>query len=108
MTRPFDAIPVRYLDGTWFATWRWPGLALLVCVGICPALAAGAQLLRLPAAPIGHLCVGTGMIAWITLEAAWVVVSPPMQISFGLLGLIILVLAIGEVVHRGRSVTSRV
>jgi hypothetical protein len=97
LARPLDAMPVRYLEGTWFSTWRWPGLALFIFVGICPALAAGAQVRRLSIAPVGHLCVGLGMIAWIALEAAWVVISPPLQIVMGLVGVTIFALAIADV-----------
>ena len=43
-------MPLRYLEGTWFHTWRWPGLALLFFVGVCPALAAVAALRRRPEA----------------------------------------------------------
>jgi hypothetical protein len=98
--RPLDAMPVRYLEGTWFATWRWPGLALIFFVGICPALAAIAQMRHLPVALVGHLCVGTGTVAWILLEASWIVVSPPMQIFVGLVGAVILTLAVAEAVRR--------
>jgi hypothetical protein len=86
------AMPLHYLDGTWFATWRWPGLALAFFVGVCPGLVALATLRRLGVARLGHLLVGVGLVAWILLEAAWVVLAPGLQIPFGLLGLAILVL----------------
>src|ERR1035437_2445486 len=28
MTRPLTAMSLKYLNGTWFDTWRWPGVAL--------------------------------------------------------------------------------
>ena len=95
-THELTMMPLRYLDGTWFHTWRWPGLALFFFVGVGPALVAGAALRRAPAALTGHFCVGAGLVAWIVLEAAWVVVSPPLQILMGLVGVAIVVLAVGE------------
>ena len=90
-THERSVMPVRYLQGTWFSTWRWPGLALVLFVGVCPALVVAATLLRRPEAAVGHVCIGVGLIAWIALEAAWVVVSPGMQIFIGSLGIAILV-----------------
>ncbi len=98
-TSPSDAMPMRYLEGTWFHTWRWPGLALFFFVGVCPALAAGAALFRMPSARLGHFCVGIGLVAWILLEAAWIVVSLPLQLFMGLIGLSIVALALYDVVH---------
>ena len=86
-THPLTTMPLRYLEGTWFHTWRWPGVALFFFVGICPAVVAAATLRRMPVATLGHLCVGAGLVTWILLEAAWIVVSPPLQITVGLIGL---------------------
>ena len=80
-SHPTTVMSVGYLEGTWFHTWRWPGLALLFFVGVCPAVVAAATLLRSPAAKLGHLCVGAGLVAWILVEAAWIVVSPPRSSS---------------------------
>lgn len=92
MTHPLTAMPIRYLQGTWFGTWRWPGIALFAFCGVGPLLALGATLRRMPVAIVGHLCVGIGLVAWIVLEAAWIVVSPPLQVTMGLIGVAILVL----------------
>ena len=97
---PMDAMPLRYLEGTWFHTWRVPGLALFFFVGICPALVAGAALRRMAVARIGHLGVGIGVVSWIVLEAAWVVVSPPLQTVMGLVGLAILALALRDLARQ--------
>jgi hypothetical protein len=87
---------LEYLDGTWFHTWRWPGIALLFFIGVCPALVVVATLLRLRIAIIGHVSVGVGLVAWILLKAAWVVVSPGLQGTFGVIGLVIFVLGLRE------------
>jgi hypothetical protein len=87
-------MPLRYLDGTWFHTWRWPGVALILFIGVCPALVVVATLLRRREAVIGHFCVGIDLIAWVALEAGWIVVSLGLQIAFGAIGGLIVVLAV--------------
>ncbi len=95
-THPMTAMPLEYLEGTWFHTWRWPGLALLFFVGICPASVVIATIQGRKVEVWGHLAVGIGLVAWILLEAAWVVVSPGLQILFGMIGVFIVVLAVAE------------
>ena len=99
-------MPLRYLDGTWFHTWRWPGVALFVFVGVGPALAVVATVARHRFEMVGHFGVGVGLVAWIVLEAAWMVVSPVMQITFGVIGMAIIVLASSE--HQRRKAGPRV
>ena len=89
VARPADAMPLRYLSGTVFTSWRWPGVALLVLVGLGAALAALAELRRWPVAPWGHVAYGIGLVAWVCLEAAWVVVFLPLQVPFGIVGAVI-------------------
>ena len=95
-SHPMTVMPIEYLRGTWFDTWRWPGLFLFFFVGVCPALVVIATLLRLRVAALGHLCVGVGLVAWILLEATWVVVSPGLQLAVGAIGTAILVLGVRE------------
>jgi len=105
-THPATAMPLRSLSGTWFHSWRWPGIALIFFVGVCPLLVAVATLRGRNIALIGHLCVGMGLIAWVALEAAWIVVSPGLQLVVGAIGAVILVLGAREWMsldHRRRS-----
>jgi len=95
-THPTTALSLTYLHGTWFHSWQWPGLALMFFVGVCPLLVAVAALRGRRIASIGHLCVGVGLIAWVVLEAAWIVVSPGLQIVVGAIGALILVLGAPE------------
>ena len=103
-SHPLTAMPMQYLQGTWFHTWRWPGLALFFFVGVCPALVVAATVLHRRVATIGHICVGAGLVAWILLEATWIVVSPVLQILVGAIGVTILVTGLREVIgHRPAS-----
>ncbi len=95
-THPLTMMPLKYLDGTWFHTWRWPGVALFFFVGAGPMLAVVATVQRRPIATLGHFAVGLGLMTWIVIEATWMVVSLPLQLTFGLIGLAIAVLAISE------------
>jgi len=95
-THPATAMPLSYLRGTWFQSWRWPGIALFFFVGLCPLLVAVATLQGRSIASVGHLCVGIGLISWVALEAAWIVVSPGLQIAVGAIGAVILVLGVRE------------
>ena len=100
-THPLTMMPLKYLEGTWFHTWRWPGIALFAFVGVAPALAIVAALRRHPWAMAGHIGVGLGLVAWIVVEALWVVVSPALQVTFLLVGVAILALAAGESRRQG-------
>jgi hypothetical protein len=93
-THPLTTMSLRYLDGTWFHTWRWPGLALFFFVGICPALVVVATVLRRREATLGHLCVGLGLVTGVALEAGWIVSSPGLQLAFGAIGGLIVALAL--------------
>ena len=89
-THPLTTMLLCYLQGTWFRTWLWPGLALTFFVGVCPVLVIVATVLRRRPAALGHVCVGAGLIAWVALEAAWIVVSPVLQFAFATIGAVIL------------------
>lgn len=99
-SHPVSVMPLRYLEGTWFHTWRWPGVALFVFVGLGPALAVMATVQGRRIEVAAHLAVGVGLVAWIVIEAAWMVVSPVLQITFALIGLSIIVLATNEARRR--------
>jgi len=100
---PLTAMSLQYLHGTWFQTWRWPGLALFFFVGVCPALVVLATVRKLRVSSIGHLCVGVGLISWVTLEAAWIVTSAGLQIAFGVLGGVIAYLGLMDLLESRRT-----
>ncbi len=95
-SHPRSAMPLKYLEGTWFDSWRWPGVALFFFVGVCPILAVLATLQRRRVATTAHLLVGVGLVAWIVVEALWMVVSPPLQITFASIGVVIVVLGVAQ------------
>lgn len=94
MARPTTAMPMRLLAGTGFASWRLPGVALFVLVGVAPGIVAVAATRGLRAARVGHLLVGAGLVAWIVVEMLWVVVTWPLQIAYASMGVAIVVLAL--------------
>jgi hypothetical protein len=100
VSNPLTAMPLKYLKGTWFHTWRWPGVALLFFVGVSPALSVVATFLRHRFEIVAHVAVGAGLVAWILIEATWMVVSPGLQITIGVIGVMIIVLAISELNRR--------
>lgn len=98
-THPLTTMPLRYLEGTWFHTWRWPGLALFFFVGVVPSLVVLVTLQGRQVANGGHLGVGLGLVAWIVLEALWIVVAPLLQITFAVIGVVIFWLGLLEWRH---------
>jgi hypothetical protein len=101
-----SALPTRDLEGTWFRSWTWPGIALVFFVGVCPAAVVAATLYGKAIADMGHVAVGAGLVAWVLVEAAWVVLAPALQTAVSLVGLVILGLGVGEVRRRRRSTGS--
>ncbi|NNN00515.1 MAG: hypothetical protein HKL86_01625 [Acidimicrobiaceae bacterium] len=95
-SHPFTMMPLRYLEGTWFQTWRWPGVALFFFVGVAPAMVVVATFTAKRFSLLGHFAIGVGLVAWIVLEAVWVVISAPLQLTFGGIGVAIIALAQDE------------
>jgi hypothetical protein len=58
---------------------------------------------KLRVSSIGHLCVGVGLISWVTLEAAWIVTSAGLQIAFGVLGGVIAYLGLMDLLESRRT-----
>lgn len=96
LSHPESALPVHDLHGTVFSSWQWPGLALLVLVGFGSLFVALATAVRWSAAPLAHVILGAGLVAWIVLEAAWVAVSIPLQLTIGAMGVAIVVLGLRQ------------
>lgn len=50
---------------------------------MCDLAQQGPSSRRWRLAPLGDLCVGAGLVAWVIVEAAWIVVAPALQLLVG-------------------------
>lgn len=91
-------LPLRWLDGTPFATYFWPGIILGVVVGGMQALAVIAQCRRYALAWGLQAAAGLVMMIWIFVELAMLLVWSPLHgiyFATGLLQTVLAVLALG-------------
>lgn len=91
-------LPLRWLDGTPFATYFWPGIILGVVVGGMQALAVIAQHRRYSLAWGLQAAAGLVMMIWIFVELAMLLVWSPLHgiyFATGLLQTVLAVLALG-------------
>jgi len=96
------SMPVTLLEGSPFDNFFIPGLILLTILGIFPVVVFYGIWMRAEWAWTGALLVSTALIAWIGFEILMVGYhdDPPLQLIYGLLGLILLGLVILPSVHR--------
>ncbi len=66
-------MPLTMLDRSPFADFFWPGVILLVAIGILPFLVAWGAWRRKAWAPEGHVVVGVVLIGWIVAE--WLMIG---------------------------------
>jgi len=87
-------MPLSMLAGSPFNTFLIPGIILLIILGIFPMVIFYGLWKRTNWAWSGALMVSAALIIWIGVEI-WMVgyhSEPPLQLIYGLLGLILLVL----------------
>ena len=96
------SMPVTLLEGSPFDNFFIPGLILLTILGIFPVVVFYGIWVRADWAWTGALLVSTALIAWIGFEILMVGYhdDPPLQLIYGLLGLILLGLVMLPSVHR--------
>lgn len=84
-------IPLDWLQGSPFDSYLIPGLVLLLALGVYPLAVAYAMWKRRPWSRLAALLVGLMLLIWIAVEILVVGYqpSPPLQLIYGLLGLII-------------------
>lgn len=85
-------MPLSMLEGSPFRDFRVPGIILLTILGIFPTVVFYGLWKRSIWARMGALLVGTALIIWIGVEI-WMVgyhSEPPLQLVYGLIGLILL------------------
>lgn len=88
-------LPLEWLQGSPFGDYLVPGLVLFTLLGIAPLVVASGLRRARPWAPDGALLVGIALITWIGVQVLVVGyrAEPPLQAVYGLLGVLIAVLA---------------
>jgi hypothetical protein len=89
-------LPLAALAGSPFDTYFVPGLILFGVLGLGPLIAARLALLRHPLAATAAFIVGAGLLIWVGVEVAIIGYSnePPLQAIYGILGVVILFVAV--------------
>lgn len=88
-------LPVEWLDNTIFNNYRVPGLILFSILGIWPALVCFGLFQDKRWAKRGSISVGVLLVLWIGIQIGMIglVVWPPLQFFYGLIGAVITFLA---------------
>jgi hypothetical protein len=88
-------IPIEWLDGSPFSSYLIPGVILFGALGIYPLVVLYIIRHRISGAWIGSVSVGAGLLVWIVVEIIVIGYqpTPPLQLIYGLLGTLIVVLA---------------
>lgn len=103
---PIDNIgmPLEMLEGSPFSDYFYPGLILLIVVGIFPLLVLPGLLLRKRWAWWLALAAGAGLVIWIVVEVALLGYLPGMgialQIIMGLIGVAVVLLCLAGATRR--------
>lgn len=96
-------LPLSALAGSPFDTYFVPGLILFAVLGFGPLVAARLAWRRHPLAPTAAFIVGAGLLIWVAVEIAIIGYSsePPLQAIYGILGVVILLIAIRWLLDAG-------
>lgn len=88
-------LPIKWLQNTPFENYLIPGLILLTILGIFPILVAGGLITRYRRVLTLVRLLGYALVIWIAAEIYFIGYQPesPLQLIYGLLGIIILLLA---------------
>ncbi len=89
-------IPVSWLEGSPFTDYLIPGLILLLVLGVFPLIVVYGLWTRLSWSWTAALLVGLALVIWIVVEILIIGYhhKPPLQLIYGLLGIVILVLVL--------------
>jgi hypothetical protein len=110
---PIDNIgmPLSMLEGSPFSDYLIPGLILLIAVGLLPAVALAGVARRHRWGWWLAVTAGAGLVIWIITEVILLGYLPGsgigMQIGMGVLGIIILVLALARPTRRFFGISGR-
>ncbi len=98
----FLQLSVSLLENSPFPDYLVPGLILLIVLGIFPLLVFYGLLRKINLSWYGALFVGISLIIWIVVEILIIgyFPQPPLQLIYGSVGLVILILALLPPVKR--------
>ncbi|MBD3414471.1 MAG: hypothetical protein GF421_08590 [Candidatus Aminicenantes bacterium] len=87
-------IPISWLDGSPFSNYLIPGLILFVVLGLYPLIVFYSLLKKLRWSWFAAFVLGAALLIWIGVEIIIIGYQPqpPLQLIYGLVGFIILVL----------------
>ncbi len=89
-------IPLSWLQGSPFDDYLIPGIILLFVLGIFPLIVVYGLWIRSAWSWLASLLVGIALIVWIGVEILIIGYQsqPPFQLIYGLLGMVIVILAL--------------
>jgi hypothetical protein len=89
-------IPIQWLEGSPFSDYRIPGWILLMVLGFLPLIVLSGLWKQMRWSWFGALIVGIALMIWIGVEILVIGYhsQPPLQFIYGLVGLVILILAL--------------
>ncbi len=95
-------MPLSILDGTPFSNYLVPGIILLLLLGVVPLMVLPALWRPVKWAWDGALGVSVALISWIGVQILMVgyAPAPPLQLIYGSLGVIMLILVLLPPVRR--------
>lgn len=103
-------LPLSYLERGPFQDYFWPGMFLLVILGVGSVIAILLQLLRSPVAPEASIAVGCAAMIFTAVEVELIAKMTPLHLVVFLIGVIIAVAGFVQWRarhHRGRPWTQR-
>lgn len=95
-------IPISLLDGSPFSNFLIPGLILFIVLGLYPLVVFYGLLKKLKWSWFAAFVLGGALIIWIVVEIIMIGYQsqPPLQLIYGIIGLIILFTALLPSVRR--------
>lgn len=99
-------IPISWLNNSPFSNYLIPGIILLILLGIFPVIISIGIWTKTPWSWLGALTISLALIIWIGVEIIIIGYQPepPLQLIYGTLGLVLLILvflpAVRQIRHK--------
>jgi hypothetical protein len=95
-------IPLQWLEGSPFESYLIPGLVLLLVLGVVPLIVLYGLWRRAAWSCLGAQLVAVALLVWIGVEVLVIGYQPepPLQLIYGLLGVVLLVASLAPSVRR--------